>query len=361
MAGDDTAPLSAAQFKAGLAALKADILEQARQIAVNEAVRVAEERQPPKNWLDAGWRLIWLSVRFFSSGLFFIGIGAIILLIASDSSGTTHSSITFVLVVLGVAITLYGTGTQGMGRFDSATNAGKYNVAIAGGAGVLAFCVALGMIHYYPQMQNAFQVEKKYVRVLIGPAENSSDLTQYIAQFSIDGLSIPSVRIGRIFEVLVPFNGTDLTIDKALAKPDSFNHQPGSDIHTCIGANAQNTSSRVTGPQEKSAVEKIEESKSIRKTILAEFYRVNGAESSAQLGPPDPRYYYVRINQENFEGGDGAFDFPKYAELMCVTLTSTIPVAAQLRNTGNRPEKPAPDAKQILQATPPAVPFGDQP
>jgi hypothetical protein len=71
-----------------------------------------------------------------------------------------------------------------MGEFTTDTTASaKYKVAIAGGAGVLAFCVAYGIIQFSPQMRDAFQTEKKFVRVLIKSADGSSNIPSYAPTF----------------------------------------------------------------------------------------------------------------------------------------------------------------------------------
>jgi hypothetical protein len=98
---------------------------------------------------------------FFSSGFFFLLLGGVLLFVAQDRMSTNHAGITFVLVVLGVALLLYGTGTQGMGQFNSGAGAG-YNIAIAGGAGIVAFVVAYGIIKYSTDMRDAFQPERKF-------------------------------------------------------------------------------------------------------------------------------------------------------------------------------------------------------
>jgi hypothetical protein len=284
-------------------------------------------------------------------------LGAAILLIAYSTMGPAHTAFTFVLVVLGVAILLYGTGTQGMGSLDSTSGAGKYRVAIAGGAGVLAFCVALGIIHYSNQMKGAFQVQKKYVRVQFGPGDPSSDLSQFLAHFSIDGLSVPSFRHGKVFEVLVPYLGTDLVIDKRLDKADLLNRPQGSNPLDC-GATA--ATSPVDGERtvETSAMRQNigqlrENNRSLIKTVAVDFFPIGRKQNDPVLGEIPTRYFYVRINDANFTSGDGAHDFEKYSELMCVSLASKEVTDAQLGKFGTRSESAAPGSEQIHDALPP--------
>jgi hypothetical protein len=124
---------------------------------------------------------------FLSSGFFFLLLGGGFLFLAQHNMATNHAGITFVLVVLGVALLLYGTGTQGMGQFK-AEGAAAYNVAIAGGAGAIAFAAAYGIIKYSPQMRAAFQPEKKFVRLLVQSNDGSTSLPLYFSSFELDGV-----------------------------------------------------------------------------------------------------------------------------------------------------------------------------
>ncbi len=147
--------------------------------------------------------------RFVSSGIFFMIVGTIFLGFAYQTMGQTHSAMSFVFVVVGVGILLYGTGTQGIGEFNSTDNAekvAKYKVALAGGAGVLAFCVAGGIIAFSPAIKNAFQIEQKYVRFYIkGKSYQSDDIGRYIPDVRINGNPVPAVRRGDYIEVYAPY------------------------------------------------------------------------------------------------------------------------------------------------------------
>jgi hypothetical protein len=123
--------------------------------------------------------------------------------------GQTHSAMSFVFVVVGVAILLYGTGTQGIGQFDSGENAEKvarYKVALAGGAGVLAFCVAGGIIKYSQDIKSAFQIEQRYLRFHIkGHGYQADGIGRYIPDIKINGNPVPAVRRGDYIEVYAPY------------------------------------------------------------------------------------------------------------------------------------------------------------
>jgi hypothetical protein len=147
--------------------------------------------------------------KFCSSGLFFITLGLVLLYVANRSIGHAHAGMTFVLVVLGVALLLYGTGTQGTADLKTDSNAAKYNVAIAGGAGVLAFCVAYGIIEFSPQMREAFQIERKFIRLQIQEVGREA-IPLYASAFKIDGEEVPFSRRNGMIEILIPYLSSDL-------------------------------------------------------------------------------------------------------------------------------------------------------
>ena len=148
---------------------------------------------------------------FFSSGLFFILLGIAFLIIASRYMGSEHSSFSFVTVVLGVGILLYGTGSQGVGEYKFKSNyAGVINVAIVGGAAVITFCVAFGMIYFQNEIKTAFQIERKYFVLRIEPNDDgSSKFDNYVANFRMNGMDITVVRSGHNIIVYVPYLESD--------------------------------------------------------------------------------------------------------------------------------------------------------
>lgn len=143
-------------------------------------------------------------ISFVSSGFFFMLVGGGFLFIAAQTMGPTHAMFSFVLVVVGVAILLFGTGTQSVGEFESKRDETSYKTKIAGGAGVLAFCIAAGIVYFHPKMKAAFQIEKKYFVVKVQPLANST-FEDYVAQFSIEGTPIPSMLRGNFMMVYVPY------------------------------------------------------------------------------------------------------------------------------------------------------------
>lgn len=142
--------------------------------------------------------------RFTTSGLFFMLFGSVLLLLAELSMGHTHSSLSFILVVTGVAILLYGTGTQGIGQFGN----NSYKIAIAGGAGVLSLVIGYGIVVKQDSIKEAFQTQTKYIKLVIVPTTgdgiSGSFFDNYVPVVSLDGgFEVPSVRQRRTIEAYV--------------------------------------------------------------------------------------------------------------------------------------------------------------
>lgn len=152
--------------------------------------------------------------RFFSTGGQFIVLGGALLAVALSGLDSVHTTFSFILVVLGSAILLFGTGTQGVGSFSSTQELAKYNVSIAGGAGVMALLIGYGMVKYEPEMRRIFALESRHIQVYLDPnpgtlATNSTH--EYAAEFVTSrGDSLPTMRKGRGFIVLLPFDSSSL-------------------------------------------------------------------------------------------------------------------------------------------------------
>lgn len=158
---------------------------------------------------------------FVSSGFFFMIVGAAALWFAFASMGNTHTSFTFVLVVVGVAVLLYGTGTQGVGNFETTAGAAKYKLGIAGGAGVLAFAVGYGIVEKAPDIKRAFQIEKRYLRLSFSPSfkDGVSTFDGYVPEVIIDGVGAPVYRSGDGFVAFASyFENRELSKIRVLAK-----------------------------------------------------------------------------------------------------------------------------------------------
>lgn len=195
------APISAAQFQKELDALRAEISASVKALS-------SQPSRDPSKFDDFFSRLN----DFFSSGFFFILLGGGLLFFAwRGLTVGVHTSFSFVLVVLGIAVLLFGTGTQGMGRFDStdpasAAAAGRYTIGIAGGAGILAIAIGYGMVRLGPQIQQVFELQTHYAWVkLVSDPKCPLDVNRYWAEFTSDGepLAYKSQK-GEIF-VLLPY------------------------------------------------------------------------------------------------------------------------------------------------------------
>ena len=262
--------------------------------------------------------------RFCSSGLFFIALGMVFLFLAHWSMGSAHAGMTFVLVVLGVAVLLYGTGTQGMGEFKTDAAAAKYNIAIAGGAGVLAFCVAFGIIEYSPKMRDAFQTEKKFVRLLIKSVDGSSNIPSYAPTFEIDGVAIPAARRGNLVEVFVPYVTSELARGGAIKQDKTKGASPPQIIATpddnvCKDAGNLEAFARLHGD-------------AVTKTISAIFYRVDAKDT---LKPKEETAFRVRLDQILFDHRGGGSDYPVYPVQMCVNLQAQDSATTLISQSGS--------------------------
>ena len=168
-----------ADFRAQLDAIKTQIIAEIKAAGLNPVLPVS--KSPPTIWDRIAL--------FFSSGIFFILLGLGLLEAAHKSLGVVHTSFSFVLVVLGVAILLFGTGTQGIGRFENTAATAKYHVALAGGAGVLAMLIGYGMVIYAPDIQGTFGIETKHLIAVLKPRGNAvANFDNYWAQFDIEGV-----------------------------------------------------------------------------------------------------------------------------------------------------------------------------
>src|SRR6266849_2086798 len=97
---------------------------------------------------------------FFSSGVFYIVVGSAFLYVSYSISlaNRAHTAFVFLLAVLGVALVLFGTGTQAAGS----GTAGSIKVAIAGGAGVLALVLGFGVVSNGRELGNVFKRSLDY-------------------------------------------------------------------------------------------------------------------------------------------------------------------------------------------------------
>jgi hypothetical protein len=282
------------------------------------------------------WSFIGVVASIVSSGFFFIVLGGALLFFAQAHMSTNHAGITFVLVVLGVALLLYGTGTQGMGQFSSGTNAG-YNIAIAGGAGVVAFAVAYGIIMYSTEMRNAFQPERKFVRVLVQGGDGLTDIAQYASTFEMDGVPVPAARKGRSVEVYVPYLPYEIA-KVPTSVPGGQTPPAADDKGMCPTVENREAASRI-------------DQRATSKLVSARFYRVEAGSNPDTLLARAETDFIVRLDQGIFRSSDGGIDYPSYPVRICVNLQQVdrAIASAQLREISN------PGTNKLKPNLPPAL------
>jgi hypothetical protein len=244
-------------------------LKESIEKAAAEISQAAAKREPASTKsASSTWDRFWEVTK---SGLFFMIVGCVFLLLAFLSmGGPTYSIFSFVLVVLAVGILLFGTGTQSMGELASNPNAPAYKIGIAGGAGVIAFCVAYGIVKYSPDMKNAFQIEKKYMLVKVEPqGDGTSTFDNYAPEFTMDGVSIPTMRRGRFVMIYVPY-----------------------------------LESENTGGKGEISLKKI----------TAEFYVIEPSARNPLLNTRVTKDFGIEIRRDNILTNDAGFDFPVYCK-----------------------------------------------
>ncbi|MBI5128926.1 MAG: hypothetical protein HZA66_05755 [Rhodopseudomonas palustris] len=350
---DSEKPLTAAELAIALDDLKSSILEQAKDIASREATRIADAK-PPVSPGDWAWRTLLLLPRVFSSGLFFIALGAATLYAAYALGSGVHSAFTFVLVVLGVAVSLYGTGTQGMGRIETNTSAGKYHAAIAGGAGLLALAIAYGITHYAEEMKTAFQIEQRYVRIPVRASVLGNEVSNlYMWEFSVGGIGIPTLRRGDYLEVIVPYRQTDYAREtkKQDAKGDgSANSQDAVGVELPDSARAERNCLKAVPPGTP---------KQFTRTIRATYELTSPNRNDPTKNnyvPRNSKIIPISIHADHVVYKDGALDFPEYPVPLCIDVQDTEQAKADSRTAAAR-ELPIAEGKAPPKPSePPPIP-----
>jgi hypothetical protein len=127
---------------------------------------------------------------FFASPLFFILFGTLFLYCGVVLLDETHSGFVFILAVLGIALILFGTGSQAVasGVLPDETP-GRLSVGIAGGAAVLAAIFGYGIVHFEPGIQDFFKRTIDYgffELTTTGTSNQTIDLDQHIVSANTD-------------------------------------------------------------------------------------------------------------------------------------------------------------------------------
>lgn len=151
-------------------------------------------------------------IGFSESGFFFILLGGGILYAGYLAQGdnAVHSSFTFILVVLGIAVLLFGTGTQGVGTLNSGGDSSNapyiIKASLAGGAGLLAIAIGYGILHEQADIRTAFETREELYLVPIVVREGDGrplNMENFIAEAEVRGEQRPVYRERDQFVVLV--------------------------------------------------------------------------------------------------------------------------------------------------------------
>lgn len=153
---------------------------------------------------------------FGRTGLFFMLFGTSFLYFAFENGARAHSAMTFILVVLGSAMVLFGTGTQASGDLDNSEAKHRYKVQIAGGAGVMSLVIGFGLVWKGPDLKGVFQPER---RIVVAPlvAEMSAGqgldapvkLSDYVVEAFVGPIQVPIVHRDGFVELFIPVTSAD--------------------------------------------------------------------------------------------------------------------------------------------------------
>jgi hypothetical protein len=157
--------------------------------------------------------------------VFYILVGSAFLYAAYRLSlqNSAHSAFVFLIAILGVAIVLYGTGTHAAGTGTT----GNMRVAIAGGAGVLAIVLGVGVLEYSEKIGDVFKRDVEYGLLRLEVKGGSStavttDLNRYDIRAREGVRPLHLFRREQMVEILVPMNETgENDIEVELVSKDS--------------------------------------------------------------------------------------------------------------------------------------------
>jgi hypothetical protein len=155
---------------------------------------------------------------FFQSAVFYIMLGCMFLFTAYYLLDRSHSAFVFLLAILGIAIVLYGTGTQaaGTGRTGDDKVGPNMNIAIAGGAGVLAAFFGFGVLHYQRDLAEVFKHNYDYgvLQLARGNQGQSISLSDFDITANLpDGRSLPLWKDKNSIHIMVPIYSESVPTD----------------------------------------------------------------------------------------------------------------------------------------------------
>jgi len=135
--------------------------------------------------LFADFGKVWGNVeKVFTSGVFYFFAGLALLLYAIHTTNSReHPALTFLIAMLGVAVMLFGTGSQAVGSIATEPDKGgvgdwspiKANAAVAGGAAVLTALFSWGVIHFKKDISEVFGNYQRYARIRIDACASLED------------------------------------------------------------------------------------------------------------------------------------------------------------------------------------------
>lgn len=134
------------------------------------------------------------------------------LLFAFANGQRAHSAMTFILVVIGSAMVLFGTGTQASGDVDGTDEGRAYKIKIAGGAGVMSLIIGFGLVQKGKDLKGVFRPERTIVvaTLIAERSDAPAALSDYYVEAYLDNLPVPVVRRDRIIELYIPVTSADI-------------------------------------------------------------------------------------------------------------------------------------------------------
>lgn len=146
---------------------------------------------------------------FFTAPIFYVILGCMFLYVSFVLLNRAHPAFLLLVAILGVAILLYGTGTQAAmtGQGDNKQIGASAQIAIAGGAGALAAFFGFGVVYMNTDIQKVFKRTMDYGVLEI---VTSRVLDGYAIQAKQgDGRPLHQWINENKLQLLIPFNGVD--------------------------------------------------------------------------------------------------------------------------------------------------------
>jgi len=146
---------------------------------------------------------------FFASPMFFILLGGFFLYCGLILLDATHTGFVFILAVLGIAMILYGTGSQAFASGDvPQPTSGRISLGIAGGAAALAAIFGWGIVYLETGIQAFFKRTVDYgffELTTVGTANQTIDLDEHIVSATtIDGRPLHLWKQTNRVQIMIP-------------------------------------------------------------------------------------------------------------------------------------------------------------